>query len=105
MEFPSLYADHHVLAIREALESIQGVDGVTASSAQKRVTLRYDPKKVKAEAIESKLKEAGYEVGKELTLPTPPNGKEDASAWFCVQGRVTTTNRLDLEMSGDFRKY
>jgi copper chaperone CopZ len=100
-----MYADHHVLAVREVLESISGVEDVVASSARKQVSLGYDPDKVKPEAIQAALEEAGYREGDELVYPIPPQGKEDSSAWFCVEDRVTVSNELDLEMSGDFRKY
>jgi len=100
-----MYADHHVLAVRDALAAIPGVEDISASSARRRVSLDYDPKKVDEESIRAKLAEAGYAEGQELEYAIPPEGKEDSSAWFCVNQRVTTTNRLDLEMSGDFRKY
>ena len=105
LDVPSMYADHHVLAVREALKDLSGVEDVVASSARKQVSLRYDPDKVKPEAMQAKLEEAGYGVSDELAYPIPPQGKEDSSAWFCVQDRTTATHDLDLEMSGDFRKY
>jgi copper chaperone CopZ len=105
LDLPSMYADHHVLAVREALASISGVEDVVASSARKQVSLSYDPGKVKPEAIQSKLEEAGYGVNDELTYPIPPQGKEDSSTWFCVTDRVTVTHEADLEMSGDHRNY
>jgi len=105
LDVPSMYADHHVLAVREALKDLSGVEDVVASSARKQVSLGYDPDKVKPEAIQAALEEAGYREGDELVYPIPPQGKEDSSAWFCVEDRVTVSNELDLEMSGDFRKY
>jgi len=105
LDLPSMYADHHVVAVREALATVSGVEDVVASSAQKRVSLSYDPDKVKPDAIAAKLKEAGYGVGEELAYPTPPQGKEDSSPWFCITERVTITSDVDRQMSGDHRMY
>lgn len=55
--------------------------------------------------INEALANAGCAPGEEPTLPGLPEGKEDASLWFQVIQRITGTNMLDLEMSGDFRKY
>lgn len=102
---PTLYADHHVLRVREVLGNLPGIGDVNASSAFGRVTVSYDPKVIKSGDIEKALSEAGYVLGKEPEFPPPPDNKEDGSAWFEVVSRVTATSVADREMSGDFRRY
>jgi copper chaperone CopZ len=104
-DVPRMYADHHVEAVRSALTQLQGVQDIYASSAFKRVAVSYDAQKVNPKAIENTLAEAGYAPDEEWQLPKTPEGKEDNSPWFQTLQRVTTTNRADLEASGDHRKY
>ena len=102
---PTMWADHHTLAVRDALGQVDGVSDVIASSLYKDVLVKYDPAVVAPDALASKLAEAGYEVGKELELAAQPPNIDDGSAWFRFQERVTETNLHDLEMSGDHRMY
>ncbi|MGQ9593993.1 MAG: heavy-metal-associated domain-containing protein [Anaerolineae bacterium] len=102
---PAMYADHHVLAVREALLQTEGVADVIASSMEQRVWVEFDPAKTSPEALAAVLERAGYPVGKPPELLTPTPAKEDGSAWYQFEPRVTETNLADLEMSGDFRKY
>ncbi len=104
-DVPKMYADHHVLAVREALLPLDGVEEVMASSAFKRVAVGYDPDRLGPDKIEEALREAGYAPGEDWEIPSPPEGKEDDSAWFKMIRRITETNVVDLKMSGDFRKY
>jgi len=104
-DVPKMYADHHVEVVRNALLKLDGVEQVIASSAFKRVRIGYDPNRTNPEALEQALREAGYAPGEEWELPQIPEAKEDDSSWFRLVQRVTKTNMLDLEMSGDFRKY
>lgn len=105
LDVPKMYADHHVERVRNALLQLDGVEEVTASSAFKRVVVNYDSARLKPSAIEEALQAAGYAPGEEWELPSIPEGKEDDSSWFQTIQRVTKTNLLDLEMSGDFRRY
>ena len=104
-DVPKMYADHHVQTVRDALLQLDGVEAVTASSAFKRVVVGYDAGKVAPDVLEEALRTAGYAPGEEFQLPQLPEGKEDSSPWFRSTQRVSSTNELDLEMSGDFRKY
>jgi copper chaperone CopZ len=104
-DVPKMYADHHVEAVRKALLALPGIEEIIASSALKRVVVRYDTERLNPGAIEQALQAAGYAPGEEWELPKLPEGKEDHSPWFQVIPRVTKTDRRDLEMSGDFRKY
>lgn len=104
-QVPKMYADHHVIAVRDALLKLDGVADVVASSGMKKVAVAYDEQRITADAIANALQAAGYAPGEEPALPKVPENKEDISPWFRVIQRVTTTNFKDLEMSGDFRKY
>ena len=102
---PTMWADHHTLAVRSALVQVDGVNDVIASSLYKDVLVKYDPAVVAPDALANTLAEAGYQVGKEPELPDQPASIDDASGWFRFQDRFTETNMRDLEMSGDHRKY
>lgn len=104
-EVPKMYADHHVKVVRDALLGLDGVGEVMASSAFQTVRVSYDPDLTSPEAIGEKLKAAGYGPGEDWEVPSVPEGKEDDSPWFQLIGRVTETNKADLEMSGEFRLY
>ncbi len=101
VDVPSMYADHHVLVVRELLTDLDGVEGVYASSAFKQVLVQYDPAAVQAEAITGVLSEAGYT--KEMQMPV--QGKLADAAWRRGTFRMTQTWQADLDMSGEFRKY
>jgi copper chaperone CopZ len=106
LDVPTLWADHHVLKVRDVLSGLAGVDGVYASSAWKQVLVNYDEEKIDQVAIERALADAGYPVG-EGVLPvlaeTTSNRKDPR--WKEARLRMTQTNQVDLEMSGEFRRY
>ncbi|MBN1484700.1 MAG: cation transporter [Chloroflexia bacterium] len=105
LKVPNLYADHHVLKVREILGQIAGVEEVYASAAFKKVRVSFDPGETSAEALEQALEQAGYGSGEHIYCVDPPASKEDGSFWHTARPRETDTNALDIEMSGDFRKY
>jgi copper chaperone CopZ len=102
---PKLYADHHVMHVREVLAGLPGVQEVYASSAFKRVAVSFDPAVTSAAVIQGALQGAGYGSDDPLQFAQPLQNKQDGSFWYTFRPRVTETNRLDIEMSGDFRKY
>ncbi len=102
---PKLYADHHVLAVRGLLLQLPGVQEVYASSALKKVAITFDPAATSAAALQAALHQAGYGPDEPLELAQVRPSKEDGSFWYLFRPRITETNRLDIEMSGDFRKY
>lgn len=104
LTIPKMWADHHVLAVREALAALDGVGEVEASAAQRIVRLSFDPT-VGQERIVQALRDAGYDPSETVEFAEPLASTAPGSAWFAQSVRVTQTNRLDLEMSGDFRKY
>ena len=102
---PAMWADHHVLDVREALGQVSGVKEVLASAMYKDVLVKYDPANVTPDALEGALTEAGYEIAKAPDLPTHPERTDDSSDWFQFQERITETDMRDLKMSGDHRMY
>jgi copper chaperone CopZ len=102
---PAMWADHHVLAVREALGQVAGVQDVLASAMYKDVLVKYDPATVTPDTLSSTLVEAGYEIAKAPEIPAYPERIDDTSDWFQFQERVTETDMRDLVMSGDHRKY
>lgn len=102
---PKMYADHHVLAVRAVLLSIEGVMEVMASAASKMVRVKYDPDVVTPTAIEEGLGIAGYGQSEDGELSQEPETKGEEFPWFKSIWGVTQSSILEREMSGDFRKY
>lgn len=63
LPIPTLYGDHHTTAVRGILSAMPGISDLYVSSAQRLVSLRYDPEKISPDAIEKALAQHGYEVG------------------------------------------
>lgn len=106
LEMPSMYADHHVLTVRDALTDLKGVDEVYASSAWKQIMVSYDPLQIKPPAIEKALSKVGYPVGEgePPILAEADNVKRDPK-WAALDIRVSKTNQADIDMSGEYRLY
>ena len=102
---PAMYADHHVLRVRDALLGLSGVVEVVASASRRQVALDYEEGGIGPEEIAQALADAGYPPERELALGRLPKPSEDGSPWYTILPRVTTTEMKDLEMSGDFRRY
>jgi copper chaperone CopZ len=106
LDVPALWADHHVLKVRDALTGLQGVDEIYASSAWKQVLVTYDPGAIEPAAIEQALAEAGYPVGEGgVPIVVEPTKLRRDPQWNVLGLRTTETNRVDREMSGEFRRY
>jgi copper chaperone CopZ len=99
---PGMWADHHVLVVRDTLTAVDGVVDVEASARERRVRVSYDPATTGPEAIASALTAAGYSPGEASPGEDPPT---DKPAWASGGSRTTTTDTADLTMSGDYRKY
>jgi copper chaperone CopZ len=99
---PGLWADHHVLAVRELLEQDEGVTVVAVSALDRSVTLTFDPARTDAAKIAALLEKGGYQTG---AADEPAPSPTDKPAWATTAVRVTATNAVDLAMSGDHRKY
>jgi copper chaperone CopZ len=92
---PSMYADHHLVAVKKSLSELEGVEEVEASSAFREV-------KVSPSAIEARLKEAGYPPGEEKPLEF--QSRSGDPVWRSSL-RSIKTHPADLDMSGEFRRY
>jgi copper chaperone CopZ len=105
LDVPTLWADHHVLKVRDALLALQGVEDVYASSAWKQVLVTYDGEETAQADIEKALAVAGYPAGEGEVpvLAQPTENRKDPSWRKAV--RMTETNPVDREMSGEFRRY
>ncbi|MGD2161668.1 MAG: hypothetical protein PVG02_02265 [Anaerolineales bacterium] len=97
-DMPSMYGDHHVLKVRDALEAIEGVEEIYASSAWKQLMIKFDPKKVKSADLEKTLSEAGYppNEGEPPVLVHTSSIKRDPQ-WELLGVRSTQTNPADLK--------
>ena len=102
---PAMFADHHVLQVRKALFSLEGIDDVYASSAWQAVIVSYNPDQVDVPAIKRALAEAGYASDKATPILAQSGRQDKDPAWDISGVRVTETNQMDLQMSGEFRKY
>lgn len=99
---PGMWADHHVLAVRDLLREDDAVMSTTASALERAVRVEYDAKRTDPQRIADLLAEGGYVCGEPEEAAGPPTNKP---AWTTAGVRVTTTNAVDLAMSGDHRKY
>jgi copper chaperone CopZ len=104
LSLPKMWADHHVLKVREALAALDGVGDMYASAAWKQAVVAYDPDKLDEAAIVKALAEAGYSVSEETELEGERLSAGDP-AWDKLGVRTTKTNMRDLELSGEFRRY
>jgi copper chaperone CopZ len=104
LNVPRMWADHHVLKVREVIGALDGVADLYASSAWKQVIVSHDPEKLDESAIAQALERAGYGVVDGLELEGERLSAGDPQ-WDELGVRVTKTNQRDLELSGDFRRY
>lgn len=102
LTLPAMWADHHVLHVRDALAEIPGVESVHASARDFTVKVAHDPQAVTATAITARLAEAGYAQG---DAPGPGAEQRERSEWATSASRMTMTDPVDAAMSGDYRKY
>ncbi len=98
---PGMWADHHVITVRELLRDA-GISSIVASARDASVRLTYDPSLTSPAQIAALLKDGGYPAGEAEKPAASPTNKP---AWATAGVRVTATNSIDLIMSGDHRKY
>ncbi len=103
LTIPGMYADHHVTLVRQALLKLNGVENVMASAAFNQVTIEYGGQ-LNRDALIDALKSAGYATGELEVIERSPDHTADP-AWEALAPRIVTTNKVDLQMSGEFRKY
>lgn len=91
---PSMYADHHVTAVRKALADLSGVEGIQASAALKQVTVKHS-KNVAKKALVETLAKAGYPSREEGSVNEEPSCFGDPS-WYECAPRCIKTDPADL---------
>jgi copper chaperone CopZ len=99
---PGVWADHHVLVVRDLLGSVDGVTDVDVSARDHRAVVAIDTGATDLEALTRTLSDAGYPPGELVQTTAPPT---DKPGWARGGSRTTTTDPADLTMSGDHRKY
>ncbi|MBN1639669.1 MAG: heavy-metal-associated domain-containing protein [Anaerolineae bacterium] len=102
---PAMYADHHVLKVRQQLLALAGVEDVYASSGWQAVIVSYDEGRVAQADIEAALSEAGYGPESSTPILAESGVNYRDPAWEALAVRASDTNEADLRMSGEFRKY
>lgn len=100
-----MYSDHHVIAVREVLAALPGVEDVFASAAFRAVEVQFDPAKTAKEDLAKALGQAGYQVGDGVVPPELAEWQSPTRSWDVLGRRPTETNQVDIELSGEFRKY
>lgn len=106
LDVPALWADHHVLQVRAALIGLEGVEEVYASAAWKQLLVSFDDGKTDRDAIVKALAAAGYAIGEgEIPVVVEPTDLRRDPQWEVLGARTTVTNQVDLDMSGEFRRY
>ena len=59
-EIPTMFGDHHVIAVRNLLSSLPGIQSIYASSCFQILEVQFDENQLTLEAIKAQLGEAGY---------------------------------------------
>jgi copper chaperone CopZ len=99
---PGMWADHHVLAVRDVLRGLPGVSNVYASAMDKEVSLELDAQAASPEAVAKALVAGGYAPG---VLPESGPAPRNKVSWATCGYRVTCSNLADQPMSGESRKH
>lgn len=101
LSIPTMFADHHVLAVRSALE-IPGIDQVYASAAWKQVLITYDPESITEEQIQAALEKGGYPVdGKDTPILVQHAKSGRDPQWETSPSRHTKTHAAEKQLSGN----
>ncbi len=96
LDMPSMFADHHVLKVRDILSGVEGVDDVYASSAWGQVMISYDPAKAKPADIEKALANAGYSTTQETPVLVEADSIKRDPKWVELGVRATKTDPADI---------
>lgn len=97
VKVPDMYADHHVLRVRAALNALEGVHEVLASSAFHTVAVSYDPVHISADAITDTLVAAGYPVQDESSVKIAAAPQKGDPAWNRLGVRIGRTDARDAK--------
>jgi copper chaperone CopZ len=100
INLPKMFADHHVLKVRDVLYAVDGVEDVVASSAWQAVIVTYQPDKTNPTTIEKTLTDAGYPPDAPTPILATLEGTQNKDpAWAAVAPRARQTNAADAKMS------
>jgi copper chaperone CopZ len=75
---PDLWADHHILKVRDALADLDGLESIEASAKDRTLTLLIDPSRLDAARVTDHLVAAGYPPGVHFTR------KVSIEKYFCM---------------------
>jgi copper chaperone CopZ len=92
LNIPMMYGDHHVLAIRQLLGAMEGIESVYATSAFKHVIITFDPAKTNQAAIEQVLADNGYKVGEEIPVPVWAPRQQEGPRFVIASGQARMTS-------------
>ena len=71
LTIPTLYGDHHTVAVRRLLSKVPGVSDLMVSAAYRQVSLSLDAGKTTRNALEKLLADQGYVPGEDAELAYP----------------------------------
>ena len=94
LEIPSLYGDHHVIALHKLLGQFTGIQAVQVSAAAHELTLTFDPAVAPAATLLDRLAAAGFPARDHLAQNGHARGKKDP-AWAALGLRMTQTHPAD----------
>jgi copper chaperone CopZ len=75
---PTLFGDHHTVAVHSILGGLDGVEKVYVSTGFRQVFVEYNSKKIKKEAVLKALADRGYSEG-EFDLAFADNIEDKAT--------------------------
>ncbi len=96
LNVPGMYGDHHVLAVRDILGKLPGVEDIFATSAFKQVMVTFDPAKAKPADFESALAAEGYlhdQLWPEITDEI--KAKKQGGSQFVVASGIAESVRFE----------
>ena len=95
LNVPGMYGDHHVLAVRDLLGKLPGVENIYATSAFKQVVVTFDPAKAKSADFEKVLKAEGYMESEPWPAITDAvKGQRHGGSQFVVASGIAETVRF-----------
>jgi copper chaperone CopZ len=92
LNIPIMYGDHHVLAVKNLLGALPGVENVYASSAFKHVVVTFDPAKTSQAGIVQVLTENGYAPGVEMPTPVWKPMQQEGPRFVIASGLAQMTS-------------
>jgi len=103
LEVPAMYGDHHVLAVRNIVLGMNGVEEVLASAAWRTIEVMYDPEKISPEQIERRLAEEGYTQPAQVPVLDPETVRSRRYSSSLVEATRTFSFLESLPTISDYR--